>query len=329
MQARFVTFSALALILAAAAPAAAQGLTLAEALTLGACPELPVCGSCSADDEAATAEDVQAPQPEPTATAHGGAEAHQDVFVTEVAAQPQAHFVGSANGGVWKTATAQGPADDGVVVLDQSLPQGGAAGTGTLTLTNGAQALTPELPVCAVCNVGGAPATPSDVTPPPAEGRTDYYIALGGVEGEASAPAPTGHDVQAPQQPQAGLLIPAVQPPRRDGSIADRPQMDGVVVLNQEQEQAGKTGTGTLTLSSGGQAVTPEMPICANCGADTPAQAQPQPEQQERPRRNFSITIGGVTVGTGGVNVAVGDVNGDGREARRGSSAPASRTRGE
>ncbi|MEZ6022986.1 MAG: hypothetical protein R3C16_06140 [Hyphomonadaceae bacterium] len=38
--------------------------------------------------------------------------------------------------------------------------------------------------------------------------------------------------------------------------------------------------------------------------------------EQPRRRRNFSITIGGVSVGANGVNVAVGDVNGDGRSSR-------------
>jgi hypothetical protein len=139
-------------------------------------------------------------------------------------------------------------------------------------------------------------------------------------------------DVAAHQEGQAALLVPAVQRVRESASRAGDPQMDGVVVLNQEEGQA---GTGTLTLSNGGQAVVPEIPICAHCGADAEAQAHEseqseQSEQRERPRRNFSLTIGGVTVGTGGVNVAAGDVTGDGRgesRSRRPARAPAGGSR--
>jgi hypothetical protein len=121
-------------------------------------------------------------------------------------------------------------------------------------------------------------------------------------------------DVAAPQAEQAALLVPAVQRVREAAARTGGPQMDGVVVLNQEEGQAGKTGTGTLTLSNGS----------ASAQAET-RQQEEETEQRERPRRNFSLTIGGVTIGTGGVNVAVGDVDGDGRGESRSSSRSSSR----
>ena len=195
-----------------------------------------------------------------------------------------------------------------------------------------------------------ASAAPSGVTTAPAEARFDAYVAIDGVDGESSddphrdppAEAPNcptaesgrpaaGANVQNPQDPQAmiGLLVPAVQKVRSAASRAGNPQMDGVVLLNQEEEQA--TGTGTLTLTNGGQAVVPEPPVCGSCSPDVPVRPQPQAQQQqaeeqrERPRRNFSISIGGVTFGTGGVSVAAGDVDGDGRAAPSSSRTPSTR----
>jgi hypothetical protein len=172
--------------------------------------------------------------------AAGGAEATQDVFVTELCDESQSAHVGSANGGVWRAPNE-------------------------------------------------ASTSPSDVAAPPAESDALKYN-FGGIEGagaeEAHAPC---QDVDSGQQEaQIGLLLPAVQRPR---PVAD-----------------GETET----------ANDPEMPICANCGADAQVQAQ-QNEAEEQPRRlpNFSVSLGGVTVGSGGVSVAVGDVNGDGGSARR------------
>ena len=87
-------------------------------------------------------------------------------------------------------------------------------------------------------------------------------------------------------------------------------------------------GATAREVTTGGQAVMPEMPICANCGADvataTRAAAAPAAATtEERPRRRvFSLSIGGITVSSdGGVNVAVGDVTGDGRREDRGEPA--------
>jgi hypothetical protein len=358
MQARFITCSIFALAMAAATPALGNP-TLEELRAAGACPELPVCGFCSADEEAtptinnATEAPGAAVETEHdrhvfvnNATAEqaaaGGAEHAQDIFVTEaMRADGTTQSVGSANGGVWRSQDS------------------------------------------------GASASPSNVTTAPAEGRTDYLLELGGVEGDAGAPAQTTQSVDSGRQAQAGLLLPAVQPPRRDGSIAPEgmgingaepaegrtgtgtltlsngsaatttdgllllrslpgaaPQDDGVVVLDQSlpQGSAAGSGTGTLVLTNGSAATTtdglmvmrslppeatetaidPEMPICANCGADVQAEAQAEPQQEaerERPRRSFSISIGGVTLSSdGGVAIAVGDVTGDGRGSRSESS---------
>lgn len=150
--------------------------------------------------------------------------------------------------------------------------------------------------------VTGESAGADDVQQPPSEASHDYFLRLPGVEGESDPPPPPPpppppapmHSEQGvsagASEPQAALIVPAVQRVR-EAAASEQP-------------------------------VDPEMPVCPHCGADVAANQQAAaPAQQpdarsERPRRNFSISIGGVTVGTNGVNVAVGDVNGDGGNAR-------------
>jgi hypothetical protein len=190
--------------------------------------------------------------------------------------------------------------------------------------------------VSAVALTAAAQAFAQDVRAPNSnpEPLTPIYMEYEGVNGESSPPPPppppppsappAEPGVQAqPQQARIGLLLPAVQKAQAPAAAAERPIMDGVVVLNAEQAPApAARGTGTLTLSNGnGPALVPEMPICANCGADAQAQARHQaPEERPQRRRapDFSFSIGGVSIGSGGVSVAAGVVDGDGRgESRR------------
>lgn len=161
---------------------------------------------------------------------------------------------------------------------------------------------------------------PSDVQSGSAEqaGRFDAFLEIDGVRGESrekSPPPPPPPEnapsaqqgVQAQGAHQAGLLVPAVQKIRESAARrAADPAMDGVVVLDTALPQ--------------GAAVMPEQPACAHCGADilqqqaAPAAASAAAEEQPRRRRGggFSLSIGGVTFGSGGVSVAAGDVTGDG-----------------
>jgi len=143
---------------------------------------------------------------------------------------------------------------------------------------------------------GASGAAPGSVQTPPSEGQHDYFLRLPGVEGESDPPPPPPPPPPAPPapmhseqgvsagdpDPQAiGLIVPAVQRVRE----AARPLPPPPPPQNAETQQQ----------------------ISAAAEEDPP---------RERPRRNFSLTIGGVTVGTGGVNVAVGDVTGDGGDNR-------------
>ena len=216
------------------------------------------------------------------------------------------------------------------------------------TMAAPAAALVPEMPVCGYCGAdvaagdggiwkttnGGAQTpseTPSQVQTAPAEASADYLLRLEGLDGETTEGGPHGApaaspEVQAqPQQARIGMLLPAIQRVRGSAATAADPHDDGVVVLDSALPAGGAAarGTGTLTLSNGnGSALVPELPICANCGADAPAQAQQQVAPEERPQRrrapNFSFSIGGVSIGSGGVSVAAGDVDGDGRGESRG-----------
>jgi len=132
--------------------------------------------------------------------------------------------------------------------------------------------------------------------------------------------------VQSNSAEQAALLVPAVQRVREAAARSRSPQAAGAQsdVTTEGDAQAAR-GTGTLTLSNGGgAAVMPEQPVCDHCGAHAEVQAQQQPaaEQQQRRRGRFSLSIGGVTLSSdGGVNIAVGDITGDGSGAREPQAA--------
>ena len=138
----------------------------------------------------------------------------------------------------------------------------------------------PEMPICGHC---ASDAT--DVQPQHQAAQTDglmFIRALFGLRGSASEAAPTPADTAAAQT-----------------------QTDGLLIMRATE----------------GDAIVPEIPICGHCSADVaapPAAAQTPAAPAERPRRRFSLSIGGVTLSSdGGVSVAVGDVTGDGQESRR------------
>ena len=168
------------------------------------------------------------------------------------------------------------------------------------------------------------------MTTAPQRAGADYFLALDGVEGEASAaPGVEPDEIDAQQAHQAGLLVPAVQKVREAAARTNgaAPGVEPDELVTQQAQQQGR-GAGTLTLSSGGQAATPAP-------SATPVAAA---AEEQRPRRRsgaFSLSIGGISVSSGGVNVAAGDVNGDAqggrqhrpvrpiRESDHGSAAPA------
>lgn len=373
MQARFATFSAIAALMAFATPAMAQEITLAELQARGACPELPVCGNCSADTKAT----------ENTAPAAGG------------------------DGGIWRStngAAAQ-PATPGDV---QTAPQAnmpifleldGVPGEGSEAPSSPPPPPPPPPPPRSGSSMpseqfslnfeevkGATEAGERDVAAPQAEQAGLLLPAIQRVRGAAAASEnapPTGEtgvmpempicaycgadaqaepSVQAPTEGAQGMLLPAIQ--------QVRPAAERV------PPSAASSNGGTLTLSGNGQAVMPEQPVCDHCGTHVQAPASEQAaslptgrrqhipvrpvreaaatteasateataevEQPQRPRRRFSLSIGGVTLSSdGGVSVAVGDVTGDGsgetsqpgsdrtapsaRPARRSSAPPARR----
>jgi hypothetical protein len=168
--------------------------------------------------------------------------------------------------------------------------------------------------------------------------------------------APTAEQgVLSPEMREAALLVPAVQK-IREAPAHGRGQNGGVLVLSGSSPPATEAPTATAVSAQppnphpeqpvcgycGADAVAPppasaaardvsaqprnphpEQPVCGHCGADAVA-SPPAPAQPERPRRRFSLSIGGVTLSSdGGVNVAVGDVNGDGSGHQRSESSGA------
>ena len=191
--------------------------------------------------------------------------------------------------------------------------------------------------------------TPQGVQTQPAEAG-GYLLEIDGVKGESRDPpppppppppqnAPTAElGVVAPGVSEAALLVPAIQKVR--DTAARAPQDDGVVVLDSNVPSGGASAPAPSDIATRGQGLMPELPICAHCAADVrrsgaTESAPRDPEQpicahcgsdvaaapaaaatEERPRRRvFSLSIGGITVGSdGSVNVAVGDVTGDGQD---------------
>ena len=131
-----------------------------------------------------------------------------------------------------------------------------------------------------------------------------------------AAPATTPADLAPSANGTEALIVPAVQRVREAAAGDPQPLVPeqpicahcgSDIIQSQEQEP---------------QPVVPELPICAHCGSEVaaaPASAGAEEEEQPRRRRVFSLSIGGVTVSSdGGVAVAAGDINGDGRDARGG-----------
>src|SRR5262249_54149626 len=138
----------------------------------------------------------------------------------------------------------------------------------------------PELPICAhgaadVKRDGGRESAASD-----------YLLKLDGVKGETTKAKP-------------GKSNGGVVTLQGSSAAAGEPKLDGVVVL----------GATERDVTTKGQAVMPEMPICGHCGADAPAPTKPKKQS------SFSFKFGGVGFSSsGGVSVAAGDVTGDGRD---------------
>ena len=266
------------------------------------------------------------------------------VFVNNCA---EAGHIGSASGGVWRSVdtgrVSPSAAPSGVTTAPQAarfdafIAVGGVDGESSDDPHRDPPAEEAEATTCPAVDSGqqaeqelkynfsgieGAAAPSSPPPPPPPPPRPPSSSGGGSLPMEdvsfnftkiETPAADEAQDVAAPQAEQAALLVPAVQRVREAAARTSGPQMDGVVVLNQEEGQAGKTGTGTLTLSNG------------SASAQAETQQEEATEQRERPRRNFSLTIGGVTIGTGGVNVAVGDIDGDNRSESRASSRSSTR----
>lgn len=169
------------------------------------------------------------------------------------------------------------------------------------------------------------------------------------------APSPE-HGVQAQGADGASaLIVPAIQRVR-EAAQSDA-LTDGLMILRSapEDETAasgnggvwktsdiGPSASATREVTREGEGIVPELPICGHCGADVPPPPQEsavmpeqpacahcgadilqqqEPAEAPRPRRVFSLSIGGVTLSSdGGVAVAVGDINGDGRGNRSGGS---------
>jgi hypothetical protein len=102
----------------------------------------------------------------------------------------------------------------------------------------------------------------------------------------------TGQDLQAPADPSAALILPAVQNAQPEQAAA---------ATGRRQHRPVSLGTAQAESGAQGAQTTPEEPAPA------------------RRRGGFSLSIGGVSIGNGGVRVAVGDVTGDGRDS---TSAP-------
>lgn len=213
----------------------------------------------------------------------------------------------------------------------------------------------------------------------PAEASRDFFLKLGGVEGESEPPPPPppppppsngaapveqmslnfekfehpgggrAQDVAAPPEAPAALIVPAIQrardaapaaPATTPADVAPRANgTEALIVpavqrvrdaaagdpqpLVPEQPICAHCGSDIIqSQAQEPQPVVPELPICGHCGSEVaaaPAPATAEEEEQPRRRRVFSLSIGGVTVSSdGGVAVAAGEINGDGRGARRG-----------
>ncbi|QGZ96407.1 hypothetical protein [Terricaulis silvestris] len=170
-----------------------------------------------------------------------------------------------------REAAASAPQGDGVVVLDGTLPSGGASAPRAAEIAARSQGVMPELPICGHCG--------ADTAIGSANGG--IWKTTDGAAAETSRDVTTGGAGLMPELP---ICAHCSSDARRTGATESAPR-------------------------------DPEQPVCGHCGADVAA-APVAATTEERPRRRvFSLSIGGITVGSdGSVNVAVGDVTGDGQD---------------